>query len=130
MFKKYVILMMTFLVINLSCGATIFASGSNEKDDAKNAEKVKTEISKLGSGKDAKIEVKQKDGTKLKGYVSQINENNFVVVDEKTGAVSEVSYPNVKQIKGHHVSTGVKVAIVVGIVVVVVFLLSLRFVGN
>ena len=88
------------LVINLSLGATIYAETKVEKE-TKFAEKVKTDVAKLGTGKDSRIQVKLKDGTKLKGYVSQISENSFVVVDEKTGALAEVPYPNAKQVKGN-----------------------------
>lgn len=82
MFKKYVSLMLAILVINLVCGVTAFAETKAEKE-AKFIEKVKVNVTKLGTGKDARIEVKLKDGTKLKGYVSQINENGFVVVNGK-----------------------------------------------
>ena len=129
MFKKYLTLILTVLVLNLFLCASVFAETKAEKE-AKFAAKVKAQVTELGTGKDARIEVKLKDGTKLKGYVSQINENSFVVVNEKTAAAKEVQYPNVKQVKGNNLSTGVKIAIVVGIVAVVVFLLSIRFVGN
>ena len=49
------------------------------------AEKVKAGIGKLGTGTDARIEVKLRDKTKLKGYVSESVEDSFVIVDEKTG---------------------------------------------
>lgn len=114
MFKKYLILGLTVLVINLSLGGSVFAETRAERD-AKFAEKVKTNITKLGTGKDAQIEVKLKDGTKLKGYVSEINENSFVVVNDKTGKTSEVPYPNAKQVKGNNLSEGVKIALAVGL---------------
>ncbi|MGI8468137.1 MAG: hypothetical protein ACR2N3_06770 [Pyrinomonadaceae bacterium] len=119
MLKKYLTLIIAILVINLSFGATAFAETKAEKT-AKFAEKVKANIAKLGTGKDAKIAVKLKDGTKLKGYVSQINENSFVVVDEKTGSATEVPYPNAKQVKCNNLSNGAKVAIAVGILAAVI----------
>lgn len=119
MFKKYLALVLSVLIINLACGASVFASGKEEKE-AKHAAKVKREVAKLGTGRDARIEVKLRDKTKLKGYVSQINENGFVVVDEKTGASTEVPYPNAKQVKGNNLSNGVWIAISIGIAVFVV----------
>ena len=120
MFKKHLSLVFAVLIINLTLGGSAFASAKVEKA----AEKVKTSIVKLGTGKDAKVEVKLKDGTKLKGYVSQINENSFVVINEKTGVTTEVPYPNAKQVKGNNLSTGVKIAIGVGVIVVVLFLIG------
>lgn len=123
MFKKYLTLILTVLVINLSLCSVAFADTKVEKE-AKFAAKVKANVTKLGTGTEAKIQVKLKDGTKLKGYVSQINENNFVVVDEKTGVVTEIPYPNAKQVKGNNLSTGVKIAIGIAIFLVVAALIG------
>ena len=118
MFKKYLTLVLTILVVNLFLSAAVFADTKEEKT-ARFAEKVKTTIVKLGTGKDARVEVKLKDGTKLKGYVSQINENSFAVTDEQTGRATEIPYPNAKQVKSSNLSNGVKVAIAVGILAAV-----------
>ena len=99
MLKKYLTLILTILVINLSFSAVAFADTKVEKE-AKFAEKVKANVTKLGTGKDAKVEVKLKDGTKIKGYIRQIYEGSFVVIDDKTGASTEIPYPQVKQAKG------------------------------
>lgn len=123
MFKKYLSLFLTVLVINLSFSSVAFADTKIEKD-AKFAQKVKTEITKLGTGTEAKIQVKLKDGTKLKGYVSNIGEESFSVTDEKTGASTEVPYPNAKQIKGNNLNKGIKIAIGVGIAIAVIFVVG------
>ena len=80
------------------------------------AEKVKEGISKLGTGAEARIEVKLWDKTKLKGYVSEANEDSFVTVDEKTNATSTVAYSQVQQVKGNNLSTAAKIAIGVGVI--------------
>jgi uncharacterized protein HemX len=120
MFKKYLTLIIVVLIINLALGSSAFA-GTREEKEAKFAEKVKANITKLGTGKNAQITVKLRDNTKLKGYVSEIKENSFVVVDDKTGNASEVPYPNAKQIKGNNLSSGVK--IVIGAVAIVLAIL-------
>lgn len=114
MFKKYLTLILTILVLNLSFSAVAFADTKIEKE-AKFVEKVKTNIAKLGTGTQAKVEVKLKNGTKLKGYISQINDDNFVVKDVNTGAETIVPYPQTKQVKGNNLNTGVKIAIGIGI---------------
>lgn len=118
MFKKYVTLVITILVFTLSLSSVAFAETKAEKE-AKFAAKVKANVTKLGAGKDAKIQVKLKDGTKLKGYVSQINENSFVVTDEKTDSSTEIPYSKAKQVKGNNLSTGVAIAIVAGILIAI-----------
>lgn len=127
MFKKYLTLILTFLILNLSLSAVAFAETKAEKE-AKFADKVKVNVTKLGTGTEAKIQVKLKDGTKLKGYVSQINENSFVVTDEKTGVATEIPYPNAKQVKGNNLSTGAKIAI--GIAIGFGLAILLAYIGN
>ena len=77
MFKKYLTLILAVFVINLSLCASAFASTTNEEKAAKLAEKVHANIVKLGTGKDALVEVKLLDKTKLKGYVSEIQRKKF-----------------------------------------------------
>jgi hypothetical protein len=91
--------------------------------EARFAAKVKASIAKLGTGPEAGVEVKLRDKTKLKGYVQAANENSFSVVDEKTGNTTDVPYPQVKSVKGNNLSTGAKIAIGVGIAVLVIFAL-------
>lgn len=122
MFKKYLTITLTLLVLNLSLSAVAFAETKAEKE-AKFADKVKVNVTKLGTGTEAKIQVKLKDGTKLKGHVSQINENSFVVTDEKTNVETEIPYPNAKQVKGNNLNTGVKIAIAVGVIIAIGFIL-------
>jgi small nuclear ribonucleoprotein (snRNP)-like protein len=112
--------MVTVLVFNLFLGTSAFA---NTKED-KFAAKVKTNITKLGTGQDARVEVKLRDKTKLKGYVSQINENSFVVIQDTTGTATEISFPNAKQVKGNNLSSGVKIAIGVAVVVAIIVLIQ------
>ncbi len=127
MFKKYLTLIVTILLINLSLSATAFAETKEEKE-AKFAEKVKINITKLGTGKEAKVQVKLQDGTKLKGFISKISENSFAVSNETTGLETEVPYPNANQVKGKNFSTGDKIWIAVGITaVVLIVVLSVAF---
>jgi len=124
MFRKFTVAGLCILVLNLLFSSSVFAETKSERE-AKRIQKVRTNVEKLGTGKSARIELKLKDGTKLKGYIDRINENNFVVIDEKTGAENEVPYPQVKQVKGNNLSTGVKIAIGVGIAIVVLVVIAL-----
>jgi small nuclear ribonucleoprotein (snRNP)-like protein len=124
MLKKYLVLILMFLVINLSFGATVFAQTTAEKE-AKFTEKVKAGINRLGTGKDSKVSIKLKDGTKLKGYIGSINENSFVVVDEKTGVSTEVPYPQTKQVKASNLKKGLILALAIASVLGVILLIGL-----
>jgi hypothetical protein len=123
MFKKILSLVLAGLLLSLS-GVSALA-GSKEEKQARFAAKVRDGISKLGTGKEARIEVKLRDKTKLKGYVSEANDDSFVIVDEKTGATSTVTYPQVKQVKGNNMCTAAEIALGVGIILVPIALVLL-----
>lgn len=123
MLKRNLVLMLVgALIFSLSTTPMTLAKSKEEKA-AEFTSKVKTGIAQLGIGPEARIEVKLRDKTKLKGYVSQIHDSSFVIADAKTGATTEVSYPNVTSVKGSNLSTGAKIAIGVAIGVGVTFLI-------
>lgn len=124
MFKKMLSFTLAALLIQLASVTPASAKGREEDKQAQRAEKVKAGIAKLGVGEMARVKVKLQDGTKLEGYVSEVNGENFVVKDTKTGAVVTVAYPQVKQVKGNNLSTGARIAIGVGIIVAVIILLA------
>jgi len=103
MFRKYVSLALIGLLLNLTFYSTAMA---DTEKDAKFAEKVKANIAKLGTGKVAKVEIKLKDGTKMKGYVSEAKVSSFVLTSEDNGMSKEIPYLQVKQVKGQNLSTG------------------------
>ncbi len=110
MLKKISAILLIGLIMNVG----VFAGGV-EKETVF-AEKVKFEVAKLGTGTDAKVKIKFKDGTKLKGYVTEIKSDGFVVIDEATGTTNEVSYSAPKQIKGNNLSNGAKIALGIGLI--------------
>ncbi|MBC7901392.1 MAG: hypothetical protein H7070_15215 [Saprospiraceae bacterium] len=109
MFNKTASLMLAGLLLNMALATPAYA-GPKEKD-ARFAEKVKQGIARLGTGESARVEVKLRDKTKLKGFVKEAGSDSFTVADAKTGVETRVAYSNTKQIKGHNLSTGAKIAI-------------------
>ncbi len=112
MIKGLVSLVVSNSLVLFLCAGTLVASSREEKE-AKLAAVVKSRIIKLGTGSAARIEVKLRDKTKIKGYVQEIAEDHFVVVDDRTGVTTTIAYPQVKQVKSHNLSTGAKYAIFV-----------------
>jgi hypothetical protein len=115
MFKKVLCLVLVGFLLGVA-GVRPAYAGAREEKETRLAEKVKKGISKLGTGAAARVEVKLRDKTKLKGYVSEAGEDSFVIVDEKTSAISRVPYSQVQQVKGNNLSTAAKIAIGVGII--------------
>ena len=123
MLKKSLSLALVGLLINMVSVSPVYA-GSKEEKEARFAEKVKKGVLKLGTGTDARVEVKLRDKTKLKGYISEAGEDSFTVVDAKLGVAKTVAYPQVKQVKGNNLSSGKRVALVVGLAIATLIVLA------
>lgn len=113
MIKKFVAFMLICAVFQVAIGPGFAAT--NFDNDAERAEKVKKAIIKLGTGESAIVNIKLKDNTKIEGFVSEISDEYFVVMNNQTGVGTTVPYPSVKQIKGNNLSTKTKIKIGVGI---------------
>jgi len=123
MCKKILSVIVMSCLLSFVCYAQEAKSSKNKND--KFAEKVKAGIAKLGTGPDARIEVNLRDKTKLKGYISEADDEGFVVVDDKTGTSTKVPYPQVKKAKGKNNLSGEKIAIGIAIAAFVVLLVIL-----
>lgn len=105
MFRKPIVhLVISVLALSFIGAPSIVAQSKEEKAAAFTVD-VKKRIAKLGTGPEAKLQVKLQDKTKLKGYVSKIGEDSFALTDPKTNAEATVLYPNVTQLKTR-MSTG------------------------
>jgi hypothetical protein len=129
MLKKCLLLSVIGLLLNFVCYAPVAASTKLE-EETKFTAKVKREIAKLGTGAEARVEVKLHDNTKLKGFVSDISEEHFTVTDARTGVATVVPYPQVKKVKGNNLSTGAKIAIGIGIFVGLLLVVTLIIANN
>ena len=110
------------LLITIALPSSVSAKSAAEKQ-ARFTEKLKAGILKLGTGPEARVEVKLRDKTKLSGYISEANETSFAVTSAN-GAKAVVAYPDVAQVKGNNLSTGKKFAIaavIVGALAIIYF---------
>ncbi|MFL6230987.1 MAG: hypothetical protein ACJ741_19600 [Pyrinomonadaceae bacterium] len=127
--KKILSLVLSVLVINL-CGvgrvhaatrgvagdaATADGGAGGQKPvDPKKVEKVKRQIAVIGATSKEVIAVKLRDKDVKGGYVSEIADDHFTLIDEH-GPVT-ISYADVKGIRRTHMST--KTMNIVGIVAI------------
>jgi hypothetical protein len=122
MFRKPIAFLLVALVINLA-GARLAFAESKEEKQARFAEKIKSNVLKLGTGESTRIKVKLRDQTKLEGYISDAGADTFTVTNRKTGVATTVAYPQVKSVQGNNLSTGAKIAIGVGIAAAIIFII-------
>ena len=118
MFRK--VISLTFVCLLLHATGVVAFAGTTAEKELRRVEKLKAGIVSLGIGKDARIKVRLQDKSKLSGYLAQVNDSCFTVSDLNTGVNTVVAYPSVTQVQGHNLSTGVKIAIGVGIALLVV----------
>ena len=120
MLKKICSVVLAALLLQ-SAAVPAFAKSNAEKEAAR-AEKVRTQLAKLGTGRDARVRLELRDKTKLEGYISEAGAESFVVTDS-AGMATTVAYPQVSKAQGHNLSTGAKIAIGIGIGAAIVLLI-------
>lgn len=114
MYKRILTITLAALLIQAVCVKPASAASKEEKQ-AQRTEKVRAGIQGLGVGTSARVAIKLRDDVKLAGYVSEANNDSFVVSDPKTNAATTVAYGDVTHVKGHNIGTGAKIAIGIGI---------------
>ena len=70
-----------------------------QTNDTQATEKIRTKVQKIGIGPNARVEVKLRDSTPLKGYISTADQDSFTVLDNKTGTSKTVSYADTSSVK-------------------------------
>ena len=127
MFKKLLSIALTILFVNMITAVPISAQ-SQTGIETQQAEKFKAKVTRLGTGKRARVEVKLKDNTKLKGYIGGIAEEHFTLVDPKHGSVTPVPYTQVQQIKNTNHSGAYALGLGAGVIggVLILVMASLR----
>ena len=72
---------------------------SQGEKDARRVGKLKERAEKFYKGRVRRVEVKLKDGRKLKGRVVGTGETDFLLADTKAGTTSMIRYDEVKDLK-------------------------------
>lgn len=127
MFKKYLSLALVSLML---CGVNlpiISAQSITDNSIERNRlEKIKTEVYRFGLGEKSKVIVKLKDGTQLKGYISQTIENSFDLTDAKTKQFTTIPYRDVAQIKEQGRSIRTKLAFDLGVAALIIVIVAIK----
>ena len=119
MVKKILSFALSVLVLN-AFGFNAVKAATEQEAQTQRIEKVKEAVRKLGIGPKSKVEVKLVDDRKFKGFIKDIADDHFVVLERRSGADITVAYARVKEIKGQNGITAAKVAIAAGKAVLVV----------
>jgi hypothetical protein len=93
------------LLFSLVCYPSVRAS-SDPDEDAKAAAKAKSAPAKPGAGPDSEVDIKLLDKTKLKGYLSQLSDDQFMATEGRSGAVTRIADPQFQKGTGRNHLTG------------------------
>ena len=91
--------------------------------------KVKTDIARRLRDEKTNVSVRLRNGSELKGRITQAAENVFTLKENKTGTNRHISYEEVTKVKGRGLSKGAKFGILTGILagaVIIGALVSLK----
>lgn len=95
--------LLSTLIVGCFClNASAAMSQSTEPQKAKqtkHAQKMKRIIFKSGVGPGNDVEVTLRDKRKVKGYVSEIKDDYFVVMEPKSGASTVLDYEQVQKVR-------------------------------
>jgi small nuclear ribonucleoprotein (snRNP)-like protein len=76
--------------------------------------KAKTEVVDRLNKKETRVKVKLRNGSEMKGRITQSSDNSFTLTDEKTGNKSDIAYADVVNVEGRGMSKKKKTFIAVG----------------
>ena len=116
MFRKILSFLVVMLLVNSLSGAAAFAA--QQSDEAEAVEKVILKVEKQGFGDKARVTVRMKDGTKVKGFISQAGANDFTVRNRKTGEPTLIRYSDVAKLennRGHSTLRNILIGVGVGV---------------
>ena len=113
---------LAFFVSGLLLLAVAVQPANAATQNSAGTEQIKSQVARLGVGAKAKATVRLNNGTKLKGYISQANEDDFVLRDRKTDAPTTIRYADVAKVdsnKGHSMARNVAIGVAIGVGAVV-----------
>jgi hypothetical protein len=99
-FKRVLAIMLTGMLMTMATGLRPINAQSFQAagPDDPRAAKGRLDVAKLGVGEKARVEVKLRDNSKLKGYIGEANEDSFTVVNSKNGSEQRIAYADVQKV--------------------------------
>ena len=93
------------------------AQAQQQTSDANEAAKIKSEVIKRTADNKERVKIKLRNGSEMKGRITQTSENSFTLTDEKTGNKTDIDYSDVAKLDGRGMSRGKKFGIIAGVTV-------------
>jgi len=101
--KTHLALALSVVITVVSLGLPLTAKAQSNSE----ADKIRSKVHTLSASKSSQVQVKFRDGTKLKGYIDAVEPLNFTLRDPKGGTTQSIAYSEVESVSkaGDGVST-------------------------
>jgi hypothetical protein len=107
--KKYAAIALSLIITALNLALPSQATAQSNAD----IERVRARVQILSSSRDSQVEVRFRDKTKVKGYITSVEPVSFNLRDSKAGASQSIAYSEVDSVsKAGGVST--KTLLIIG----------------
>ena len=97
MFRRTFAIMLSGLLLLTAFGFQ--GAGAQSLGNQQATEKIRSKVLKMGVGVNARVEAKLRDNTRVKGYISDSNQDSFTVVESNSGSNKTISYADTSSVK-------------------------------
>ena len=110
MIKRYLAIALSVIIAALSLGLPATAKAQSTAE----IEKVRAKVQILSASNDSQVEVKFRDQTKVKGYISSVEPVSFTLKDPKTGTSQSIAYSEVDSVSKANGGISTKTWLILG----------------
>ena len=105
---------LTILFLALAIVLTSFGPVARAQSGLNTETRAKAEVVERLNKKETRVKVKLRNGSEMKGRITQSGDNSFTLTDEKTGSHSDIAYADVVNLEGRGMSKKKKTFIAIG----------------
>ena len=105
---------LTTLFLALAIVLTSFGPVARAQSGLNTETKAKAEVVNRLNKKETRVKVKLRNGSEMKGRITQSGDNSFTLTDEKTGSHNDIAYADVLNVEGRGMSQKKKTFIAIG----------------
>ena len=106
---------LTTLFLAYALVLSSFGPAARAQSNLNAATKAKAEVVDRLNKKETRVKVKLRNGSEVKGRITQSGENSFTLTDEKTHSASDIVYADVLNVEGRGMSKKKKTFIAIGV---------------
>jgi small nuclear ribonucleoprotein (snRNP)-like protein len=105
---------LTIHFLALAIALSTFGPVARAQSGLNTETKAKAEVVDRLNKKETRVKVKLRNGSEMKGRITQSGDNSFTLTDEKTGNHSDIAYADVLNVEGRGMSKKKKTFIAIG----------------